>query len=226
MRIDPISDFLAFLRGPFYSEPGWLHYVYWVLAAASIGIAAAALRRPSARGRGFDLWRYAVRFLLASFWWQQTLWKFPNDTGGLRYWTEQEVQHAAFKVQGDLVKAVILPVFEPFAYGVYAFEVVVAVALFLGAGLRLFGTLGALLIASLFLGLYRAPQEWPWSYVFLLVLMLIMVVEDYGTSLGLDAWFAGRWRTVLRRRRPLQGEAGGRPSLDGPSLAAGRSGQT
>ena len=204
MRADPISDVLTFLTGPFYSEPDWLHLVYWALAAASIAIAAAAaLRLPSVRGRGTDLWRFAVRFLLASFWWQQTLWKYPEDTGGLRYWTEQEVEHSAFHIQSHLVKTLILPVFEPFAYGVYAFEVLVAVTLFLGLGVRLFASLGAVLILSLFLGLYRAPQEWPWSYMFLLVLIGIMVVEDYGSSLGLDAWLfregrLARWRA--RRR--------------------------
>lgn len=208
MRTNPITDFLTFLTGPFYDEPDWLHYAYWALAVASIAIAVAALRLPSvrgplSRGRGLDLWRFAVRFLLASFWWQQTLWKWPEDTGGLRYWTEQEVEHSAFHIQSYLVKTVILPVFEPFAYAVYAFEVTVAVTLFLGLGVRLFGLLGAGLIFSLFLGLYRAPQEWPWSYVFLFVLMLVMVVEDYGQSLGLDALLApqgwyGRWRA--RRR--------------------------
>ena len=201
MRSDPISDVLTFLTAPFYSEPDWLHHAYWALAAASVAVAAAtALRLPAVRGRGLDLWRFAVRFLLASFWWQQSLWKFPTDTGGLRYWTEQEVEHSAFHVQSVLVKTLVLPVFEPFAYGVYAFEVVVAVALFLGLGVRLFGTLGAILILSLFLGLYRASQEWPWSYAFLFVLMLVVAVEDYGTSLGLDAWLAGRRRALTRRR--------------------------
>lgn len=196
MRIDPITDFLHFLIGKSYSEPSWVHWIYWVLAAASLAVASATLRLPSARARWIDLERFAVRFLLASFWWEQSLWKFPTDTGGLRYWTDQEVAHSAFGLQGALVKAVILPVFQPFAFGVYAFEVLVAVTLFLGIGTRLFASLGAVLILSLFTGLYRAPQEWPWSYLFLVVLMAIMVVEDYGMSLGLDAWLAARRRGI------------------------------
>ena len=102
------------------------------------------------------------------------------------------VAHSAFKIQAELVKSLVLPNFEPFAYAVYAFEVVVAVTLFFGLGVRLFASLGAVLILSLFLGLYQAPQEWPWSYAFLFVLMVIMAVENYGVSLGLDAWRAVR----------------------------------
>lgn len=188
MRTNPVSDFFDFLTGPSYNEPDWLHYVYWALAIISFGIAIAAWsRRSRVYSPIVDLWRFAVRFLLASFWWQQSLWKFPTDTGGLLYWTQQEVEHSAFKIQATLVKTLVLPIFEPFAYGVYAFEVLVTVMLFLGLGIRLFASLGAVLIFSLFLGLYQAPQEWPWSYVFLLVLMIGMAVEDYGSSLGLDA---------------------------------------
>jgi uncharacterized membrane protein YphA (DoxX/SURF4 family) len=193
MRTNPVSDAFIFLTSPFYSEPDWLHYVYWVIALASILIAAAAWRsRTSERSPIVDLWRYVIRFVLGSFWWQQSLWKFPTDTGGLRYWTEQEVQHSAFKIQATLIKTLVLPIFEPFAYGVYAFEVLVAVTLLLGLGVRIFATLGAVLICSLFLGLYQAPQEWPWSYAFLLILMITMVVDDYGLSLGLDAFIVRR----------------------------------
>ena len=40
---------------------------------------------------------------------------------------------------------------------------------------------------NLWLGLYNAEGEWPWTYFFLLVLMVIFALHRYGRSLGLDA---------------------------------------
>ena len=47
--------------------------------------------------------------------------------------------------------------------------------------------LGALMAINLWLGLYNAPGEWPWTYMFLVVLQLIFVINPPGRSLGLDA---------------------------------------
>ena len=53
--------------------------------------------------------------------------------------------------------------------------------------------IGALQILNLWLGLYNAPGEWPWTYFFLLVLQLMFAVHCYGRSLGIDAMLvAGR----------------------------------
>jgi hypothetical protein len=40
---------------------------------------------------------------------------------------------------------------------------------------------------NLWLGLYNAPGEWPWSYMFLVVLQLIFLINPPGRSLGVDA---------------------------------------
>jgi hypothetical protein len=77
----------------------------------------------------------------------------------------------------------------------------------LGAFVRLFALIGALQILNLWLGLYSAPGEWPWTYFFLLVLQLVFAVHRYGRSLGIDA--------VLAARRPGRLETGwGRRLLD------------
>ena len=60
--------------------------------------------------------------------------------------------------------------------------------------------LGALLILSLYLGLYNAPGEWPWSYAFLFLIMATMVVEGYGASFGLDSLLRHRSPAAKRRR--------------------------
>jgi hypothetical protein len=59
---------------------------------------------------------------------------------------------------------------------------------------RLFGVIGALQILNLWLGLYNAWGEWPWTYFFLLVLQLMFALHSYGRSLGVDAILAARPR--------------------------------
>ena len=58
--------------------------------------------------------------------------------------------------------------------------------------MRAWALIGAAQILNLWLGLYSASGEWPWTYFFLLVLMLVFVVHRYGRSLGLDAIIVGR----------------------------------
>jgi uncharacterized membrane protein YphA (DoxX/SURF4 family) len=72
-------------------------------------------------------------------------------------------QHAAIPVQADFVNNVVLPHFYWFSPAVYGLEVLTAVSLMLGAFVRLFGIVGALQILNLWLGLYSAPGEWPWT---------------------------------------------------------------
>lgn len=63
------------------------------------------------------------------------------------------------------------------------------------------GAIGALQIANLWLGLYRAPGERPWTYFLPLLLMLNFALHRYGRSLGLDAITVaclGRRRTLGR----------------------------
>ena len=52
---------------------------------------------------------------------------------------------------------------------------------------RLGAALGALMAVNLWLGLYNAPGEWPWTYMFLVVLQLIFLINPPGRSLGIDA---------------------------------------
>jgi hypothetical protein len=57
---------------------------------------------------------------------------------------------------------------------------------------RASGIVGALLILNLYFGLYRLESEWPWTYAFLVLLMVLFAVERYGRSLGADALIAAR----------------------------------
>ena len=99
---------------------------------------------------------------------------------------------AAVPWQADFVNNIVLPRFYLFAPIVYGLEVLTAVSLLLGVFMRFWGLVGALQIANLWLGLYNAHGEWPWTYFFLLVIQLTFAVHRYGRSLGLDAVAAAR----------------------------------
>jgi hypothetical protein len=138
-------------------------------------------------------------------WWQQALWKLPPyytedpssafGDSGLPYWMVQLGKSACFQIYADFVNYIVLPNFYIFAPFVYAAEALTAASLMLGLGVRLWGLIGALQIANLWLGLYNAPGEWSWTYFFLLVLQLIFALHRYGRSLGMDAIIAERYAT-------------------------------
>ena len=204
MNPNPLSDTIAFLL-----QPGWTTAIFWLFLAASIAIAAYAYRTIPGQHSLGNLSDWGFRLMIGGMWWQQSLWKLPpsytdhpeqpfGDTG-LAYWMRLMGQHAAIPVQADFVNNVVLPHFYWFAPVVYGLEVLTGVSLMLGVFVRLFGIIGALQILNLWLGLYGAPGEWPWTYFFLLALMLIFALHRYGRSLGLDAIMMAR----LGQRRTL-----------------------
>ena len=200
MRVNPVVDLFSFLTGPLYSEPGFMVILYWLVALAAFTIAVIAAQRLPHQFDGLHIGRFIIRFIVGSMWWQQALWKYPTDLGGLRYWTEQMAQHAAFEAHGAFVRDVILPNFTPIGIGVFFIEIAIGVSLMIGLLTRLSAFCGALFIANLWLGLYRVDSEWPWSYFFLILLLLLFSAEAYGRSLGCDALVRGD--PAIRRRFP------------------------
>ena len=187
MRPNPLRDAFSFL-----AAAGWLTPVFWLLLAGSVVLAALAWRAdPRQRTiRHVGIW--LLRLLLGAMWWQQSLWKVPPNYGGLIYWMKQMVDHAAIPLQGALVRDVVLPNIAVFGPLVYAAEVAIAVSLMLGALTRLGAVLGALMAANLWLGLYSAPGEWPWTYAFLVMLELLFLIDPPGRSLGVDGLTGAR----------------------------------
>ena len=176
MNRDPFSDTIAFLL-----QPGLTTAIFWLLLIASTGIAAYVFRAIPGQRSIEHVGNWAFRLLIGCMWWQQSLWKLPPyytdqpqepfGTTGLAYWMGLMGKHAAIPLQADFVNNIVLPHFYLFAPVVYGLEVLTAVSLILGCFVRLGGVIGALQIANLWLGLYSAPGEWPWTYFFLLLLM-------------------------------------------------------
>ncbi|MBI4640078.1 MAG: DoxX family protein [Candidatus Tectomicrobia bacterium] len=203
--MNPYSDAVSFLmRG------GWPIYTFWLLLLGSITIALINLSRDPEQWTISHLWMGIARLFIGGLWWQQTLWKLPPTytdnpdgvSGGLHYWVEEMIQHAAFGLQSTFVKEVIQAHFYFFAPQVYMTEVVIAISLMLGLFTRAGGVLGVLMALNLWLGLYRAPYEWPWTYFFLILLQVTFVVFHAGRSLGIDAILARRELVYIEQEEP------------------------
>ncbi len=117
---------------------------------------------------------------------------------GLIHWMQEMVEHGSIQLQSDLVRDIVLPNIAIFGPLVYAIEVAIAASLILGLLTRLGALLGTLMAINLWLGLYNAPGEWPWTYMFLVVIQLIYLIDPPGRSLGFDA-------LLWRRRGALPG---------------------
>jgi thiosulfate dehydrogenase (quinone) large subunit len=192
MNPNPFSDVLEFV-----TNPVWTTAVFWLLVLASVVIAVTVWVRLPEQRTFPNLVQWAIRLVMGAFWWQQTLWKLPpyytdhpesafGETG-LAYWMGLMGKHAAIPLQADFVNNIVLPHFYLFAPAVYSLEVLTGVSLMLGGFVRLFAVIGALQILNLWLGLYSAPGEWPWTYFFLFLLQVMFAVHCYGRALGIDA---------------------------------------
>jgi hypothetical protein len=203
MKPNPISHLFEFL-----TQPAWTTAVYWLLLLASVAIAVYVLATMESQRTIRDVGGWLCRFVIGSMWWQQTLWKVPpyyTDQpshpmdSGLAYWITEMGKAAWIPLQADFVNNIVLPYFYLFAPMVYGLEVLTAVSLMLGVFVRFWSVIGALQIVNIWLGLYDAPGEWPWTYFFLIVLQVMFALDQYGRRLGIDALIVTRnGRTAMR----------------------------
>src|SRR4051812_47310188 len=182
MRPNPLDDAVHFL-----TQSAWFTPVFWLLLLGSVVIAGLAWRVDPAQrnARAVGLW--VLRVLVGCMWWQQTLWKIPPHFDGLRYWMQQEADHAAVPLLSDFVSGLVLPYLSLFGPLVYLTELAIGVSLLLGLLSRAGALLGALMAINLWLGLYSADNEWPWTYMFLVIIQLRFVIDPPGRLLGADA---------------------------------------
>jgi uncharacterized membrane protein YphA (DoxX/SURF4 family) len=182
MRPNPLHDVIGFL-----TKPDALTVVFWVLLVGSVVVAWLAWTRDPEQRKPYHVAIWVTRVLIGSMWWQQSLWKVPPNYAGLIYWMKQEVDHAAIPLQGQLVGEIVIPHIAIFGPLVYAVEVAIGVSLILGLLTRWGALLGVLMGLNLWLGLYSAPGEWPWTYFFLVTIQFLFLIDSPGSSLGVDA---------------------------------------
>lgn len=187
MPPNPLADFVHFLL-----LPGLFTILFRLLLLASAVIAWRAWVADPAQRQARMVGLWLVRLILGAMWWQQSLWKIPPNEAGLLYWMGQMAAHAAISLQGWLVKTVVIPHIAIFGPLVYATEVAIGVSLMLGLCSRAGALLGAGMAINLWLGLYSAPGEWPWTYGFLVLLQLLFLIDPPGRALGADLWLRRR----------------------------------
>lgn len=203
MRTNPFQDAWEFLIGATKDQtslagPTYFFFVVFfnALLLASLVVAIRNWREDPDQRTGTHVAVAFARTLVGCMWFQGSLWKLPlfSADNGLHYWTEQMAKDAAFGFYRDFVSNVILPNFNVFDPFVLVIELGLAVSLMLGLGVRLVALAAVPYTLALWLGLYRNGSEWPWTYVFLALLMGGFSLLAAGRSLGLDA--------ILRRHSP------------------------
>jgi uncharacterized membrane protein YphA (DoxX/SURF4 family) len=204
MPSNPFGDAFQFLignTGDYNALGAWkwlLVGLFAALLAASAAIAVRNWREDPEQRSVAHLATWIMRVLVGSMWFQGMLWKLPLfRPNGLLYWMEQMAGRAAFEVHRSFVANVILPNFNLFNPLVFLAELTFATSLILGFGVRIASVLAILFSLNLWLGIYvdrgpGDPDEWPWSYVFLVMVHVFFAVHAAGRSLGLDA--------LIRRR--------------------------
>ena len=204
MRSNPFYDSLQFLIGntPDHAAIGWARYVlvvaYAGLLIGSVAIAARnwSLEPAQRTGRNLTIWMF--RLLIGTMWFQGSLWKLPLPiSSGFQYWTGQLVQGSFLPAHAAFAKDVLLPnigILDPL---VWIAETSIAIMLMLGLVVPLAGLGGVLFTLNLWVGLYRIEAEWPWNYVFLIIVHAFFMLDHGGRSLGLDAILArAGWGTL------------------------------
>ena len=208
MPTNPFTDIWHFLTGntnDYLHQGNWRYVIlalFWILLLASTAVAFKNWQEDPAQRTGRHLGVWLVRVLIGCMWFQGMLWKLPLPVSdGLQYWTEQESTNAAFEFHRTFLKDVVLPNMKLFGPIVFLAELVFAGSMLLGLSVRLVGLLACVYTLQLWLGLYDNSSEWPWTYMFLALLMFWLAFEAAGRSLGFDAW--------LRRTVPAVREGKG-----------------
>jgi uncharacterized membrane protein YphA (DoxX/SURF4 family) len=200
MRTNPFNDTWLFLIGRTddHDALGTWKYLFVMLflalMAASIIIAIRNWREDPTQRTGTHLATWFMRVLIGAMWFEGMLWKLPlvSEENGLYYWMEQMAGRAAFEVHRELVTNVFLPYFNFFNPIIFLAELVFATCLILGFGVRIIAVAAVLFTLHLWLGIYLDrgvddPDEWPWSYIFLAMVLAFFAIHAAGRSLGLDA---------------------------------------
>jgi hypothetical protein len=208
MPTNPFIDIWHFLTGntnDYLHQGNWRYVIlalFWILLLAGAAIAFKNWQEDPEQRTGRHLGIWLIRMLIGCMWFQGMLWKLPLPVSdGLQYWTEQESTNAAFEFHRTFLKDVVLPNMKLLGPIVFLAELVFAGSMLLGLCVRLVGALAVLYTLQLWLGLYGNSSEWPWTYMFLALLMFWFAFEAAGRSLGFDAW--------LRRSVPAVREGKG-----------------
>lgn len=209
MRDNPIHSFFLFMTGQLGDQIAaggmrWVTVVYfWLLAAVSIAVVVINWQRDPSQRTANNVAICALRFLGAGMWFVGSLWKLPLPvSGGFKFWMDSTVKFSSWQFHADIMQFLngFIVIVGPL---IYLLEVSLATSLMLGLLVRLSGTIGALFIFNLMIGLFNDPTEWVWTYVGLIGMFGMFAATGAGRSLGLDNIIAKRLLPVFEADSPL-----------------------
>ena len=107
-----------------------------------------------------------------------------------------------------LVTSVLLPNFTVVNVVAFLAGIGMAASFILGFGVRFFSLVAMAFAAQLYFGLYTHSNEWPWEFIFIIVIAGMFHLHAAGRSPGLDA--------LLRRRGQIPVAASWPAPIDWP----------
>ena len=142
--------------------------------------------------RRFAVAAVVVRILVGLMWLFNVAWKRPPDFGqvkggGLYGFTHYAVTNPVFPPFSWVIEHVVLPQFSAFGWGVLVVETLLAMALLTGSWVRLAALVGVAQSLAIGLSVARAPNEWPWSYLLMVAVHLLLLFAGAGRYLAVDA---------------------------------------
>ncbi|WP_228000421.1 Rv1678 family membrane protein [Nocardia australiensis] len=133
-----------------------------------------------------------LRIVAGLLWLYNVVWKQPPDFGrsgnsGLYHFTVLGTEHPVFGPYTWLVNHVVLPNFTAFGWTVLVVETVLAVLLLTGTAVRIAALIGVGQSLAIGLSVAEAPGEWPWSYIMLVGIHLVLLLTASGRYAAVDA---------------------------------------
>jgi uncharacterized membrane protein YphA (DoxX/SURF4 family) len=148
--------------------------------------------------KGSEWMTVFVRILFGGLWLQGASWKMPPDFGlalhqNLYYWVSRAVEFPVFPPFSWFVAHVVLPHFLLFAWPLYLIEITLGVVFVLGLRVRFFSIIALLMTINIGLSVLNTPGEWPWSYVLMGIVSVLLFAHPYtNTRFSLEYWIKRR----------------------------------
>lgn len=132
-----------------------------------------------------------LRILIGMLWLYNVSWKRAPNFGeqaenGLWKFTNLAVEHPVFPPFTWVIENLVLPVFQPFGWGVLLAETALAVLLLTGTFIRVAALIGIAQCVAIALSVAFAPEEWPWAYWMMIGAHVVLLLTSSGRYLAVD----------------------------------------
>jgi thiosulfate dehydrogenase [quinone] large subunit len=141
-----------------------------------------------------------VRIGVGLLWLQNAGWKTPPDfgrgdpPGGLYLSASYAVSHQVLPPYAWLMEHVVLPNFTFFGWMVLLVEASLGAFLLIGLVTRFWAVVGVAQTIVIMFSVLKAPHEWYWSYLLMLLVHLALFATAAGRYAGLDGLLRANWQ--------------------------------